>query len=622
MASGIDSQKLARYQIDKEIGYGPGTVIYLAQDLHTGKPVALKAIDTALYGNANKDKLMKEVILHQTVSSHPNIITIYDHFKVGNKIYIVMEYAPRGDLFKLLKYYKEILSDNQKRKLMLQICSAIEFIQSKNMLHRDIKPENILMDDEMNAKLCDFGWACNLDDVKSRYSNAGTFEYMSPECLRKEIQGKPADIWSLGILVYELYHGKEPFSGGSKEELLNVIYNGKAVFNADCPESAVDLFEKTVRYDPANRITIEEVLKHSFFDPIRNEVTATQRFTANNRQQAVRHSGYVSHSVGHKRQVFFGESEVVKPMVPPANKEISKLISQSTGHRIHGSQVESPPLSMAMQVAPSDSHVLLSQQQSYRQPDSPKTIPTSFNPPVRSLSAGLQRHTNNSSNLGYTGTPWLMNAHSNHQLERARVDPQTISPPKWLEYQPFKTFQDKPFKSFTTNTFFAPPSQTLLKPFTVESPPLSHSNMAASQIQSSSISPTKTDRNPLRLKKAASGRDREEPRKGSGIQMLDAPRFSKIGAMIQASNAKPADSPPITRTSFYQMQPLPIHVPAAQDVRLSPTTSDRRSKAPVKAVRMFEGYGHQRSFHDESTVDRVDQKVVYVDLDDDWLDKT
>src|SRR5688572_5560691 len=104
VTSGVESQKLNRYKLEKEVGYGPGTTIYFAQDLQTGKPVAMKVIDTSMYPVSGKEKLMKEVIYHQMVSSHPNIVAIYDHFKVGNRIYIVMEYAPKGDLFKLLKF--------------------------------------------------------------------------------------------------------------------------------------------------------------------------------------------------------------------------------------------------------------------------------------------------------------------------------------------------------------------------------------------------------------------------------------------------------------------------------------------------------------------------------------
>ena len=109
----------------------------------------------------------------------------------------------------------------------------------------------------MNAKLCDFGWAVHLDDYKSRFDGAGTFEYMSPECLRGQMQDQSADIWSLGILVYELYHGNEPFTGKTSQEILHSIYNTSAKFRADVPEDALDLFSQTVRYDSKMRISID-----------------------------------------------------------------------------------------------------------------------------------------------------------------------------------------------------------------------------------------------------------------------------------------------------------------------------------------------------------------------------
>lgn len=627
VASGIDSQKLSRYRLGKEIGYGPGTVIYLAQDIQTGKEVALKVINTSMYPVSGKEKLMKEVIYHQMVSGHPNIIAIYDHFKVGDSIYIVMEFAPNSDLFKLLKYSRASLDDHQKRKLLYQVCSAIQHIHSKNMLHRDIKPENILLDNQMNAKLCDFGWACHIDDVKSRYANAGTFEYMSPECLRQQLQGKPADIWSLGILAYELYHGKEPFSGKSKEELLNAIYNGKAIFNSDCPEDIVDVFEQTVRYEPGNRLTIDQLMNHHLFDSVRNEVQPFQRNAPVSRQNMVRHSGHVSHSVGYKRPQFFEETS--HPLNQPMNTDLSKVIAQSN------IQTQMSPMALShsqfeFRRPAAESQVVLSRQLPQRVPIAQRLVNAlTQESPIRSMSAGLTRQTS-TNNFFPPQTPVVISS-STRPKEISRVnssgfeiDLQTHSPSQWQDLTTFKTLQDRQFKTFTTNTFFAPPSQTLLKPFNsslTEGSEVSNREIISSQVQSGSNSPNKLDRNPLRLKKSISGR--EELKRGSAMQMLEAPRFSRTAAMINSINTKAQDSPPISRTSFSQA--LNQQVPAQNlgiDPRQSPTLSDRRSKAPIKAIRVFEHRGNQRSFHDESTIDKVDPRVDCFNIAFQWYHKT
>ena len=272
VTNGVESQKLAKYKILSKIGEGPGTTIQLAEDTRAGRKVALKVIDSKYYPISDKDKLMREVIYHQKVSSHPNIVSIYDHFKVGHNIYIEMQFASGGDLFNMMKKNFRQITDRTRRTLLYQVCSAIECIHQNGMIHRDIKPENVLLDEENNAKLCDFGWTCHMDDIKSRYQTAGTFEYMSPECLRGQLHGKPADIWSLGILTYELYHGVEPFPGQDKNEVLGRIYNTQPVFYDGVPDDVVDLFQNCVRYDPATRPSIEMLLKNRFFDSVRQNI--------------------------------------------------------------------------------------------------------------------------------------------------------------------------------------------------------------------------------------------------------------------------------------------------------------------------------------------------------------
>ena len=629
VASGIESQKLNRYKLGQEVGYGPGTIIYLAVDSQTGREVALKVIDTSMYPVSGKEKLMKEVIYHQMVSGHPSIVTIHDHFKMGNHIYIVMDYAPKGDLFKLIKLRREVLSDHQKRKLMYQICSAIEFMHSKNLIHRDIKPENILLDNQLNSKLCDFGWACHLDDVKSRYANAGTFEYMSPECLRQEIQNKPTDIWSLGILVYELYHGKEPFSGSSKDQILDSIYNGKAVFTSDCPDSAVEVFEQCVRYEPGNRITIEQLLQHSFFDPIRDEVKSMARSNENARQNLVRASSHISHSVGHKRPYFFENNSSHNSHLNQ-QKEVSRVISQSS-IIAPSNQVTTSHLQLGTRPALIENRVILNQQPQAKPPLVQKLVQVLHHtdPPLRSLSAGLTRPTVPSHVIMHPQSTW-MPAHQSGVIggkfksARPDIEHQDITPQRWGNILPFKTLSDKPFKSFTTNHFFTPPSQTLLRPF---NPPASQEviyNVAYSQtavqspdILSGSQSPVKSERMPLRLKKSVTGR--EDGKRGSAMQMLEAPRFSRGHLAMPTPIQKPIDTSPTLLSSSY----APHHQNYTQDkwaqsnlvqTKSNPVAVDRRAKAPVKAIRMVDNRGQHRSFHDESTIDRVDQRVIRVYL--------
>jgi len=96
-------------------------------------------------------------------------------------------------------------------KYFIQTVSAINFLHSNELVHRDIKPENLLLDEFNNIKLCDFGWCVRIEDDEQRKTFCGTYEYMAPEVINEEYYNKSIDIWSLGILLYELLHGYSPF---------------------------------------------------------------------------------------------------------------------------------------------------------------------------------------------------------------------------------------------------------------------------------------------------------------------------------------------------------------------------------------------------------------------------
>ena len=107
----------------------------------------------------------------------------------------------------------------------IQTCSAIQYLHSIDLVHRDLKPENLLIDELNNVKLCDFGWCVKLDE-NPRNTFCGTYEYMAPEVVKEEPYSKAIDVWSIGVLLYELLHGYSPFRARSKgPDLHKEIFN-------------------------------------------------------------------------------------------------------------------------------------------------------------------------------------------------------------------------------------------------------------------------------------------------------------------------------------------------------------------------------------------------------------
>ena len=200
---------------------------------------------------------------------HPYIVKYFGIFEDEHFIHIVMEYLKGHDLSKIisLKDYNDF-NENQMGQIIHQLLKALSFIHSKNIIHRDIKPENILFSDKRNIfslKLIDFGLATFSEQEKKI---VGTPMYMSPEM----IDGNGtyvSDIWSVGVVVYQMITGKLPFDGGEGddnqilyEHIKTKEYNKEKLNNVECSEDVKDFIDKALQKDIKKRMTVEEALNH------------------------------------------------------------------------------------------------------------------------------------------------------------------------------------------------------------------------------------------------------------------------------------------------------------------------------------------------------------------------
>lgn len=151
----------------------------------------------------------QEIKIHSQLD-HPNIIKLFKVFRESHYIHLLLEFAPNGSLFDYCRTNRS-LSDTQITFIFKSICEGINYLHSFNFLHRDLKPENILFGNDFTPKIADFGFACEIILDKPRRTVCGTREYFSPELYTHKDQCLQLDIWCLGILLYELTHGKTPF---------------------------------------------------------------------------------------------------------------------------------------------------------------------------------------------------------------------------------------------------------------------------------------------------------------------------------------------------------------------------------------------------------------------------
>src|SRR5262245_20581541 len=210
-----------RYRIVGLLGKGGMGEVYRADDLKLGQPVALKLLPESLAGNASSlERLYAEVRLSRQVS-HPNVCRVYDVGEADDQHFLTMEYVDGEDLASLLRRIGRLPHD-KALEIARQLCAGLTAAHDRGVLHRDLKPSNIMIDGRGRARVTDFGLAALGGEVTGREALAGTPAYMAPEQLAgREVTGR-SDIYSLGLVLYELFTGKPPFEARSIPELIRL----------------------------------------------------------------------------------------------------------------------------------------------------------------------------------------------------------------------------------------------------------------------------------------------------------------------------------------------------------------------------------------------------------------
>jgi len=260
-------KKIAKYEIIEQIGKGGMGIVYKAFDPLMEREVAIKVLAEQLFDQPEiKERFYREARSAGKLS-HENITIIHDLGEVEGKPYIVMEYLPGTDLKQIIKQ-KDKLSIRQKLDFSRQISKGLSFSHSKNIVHRDIKPENIRVLDDGKIKIMDFGIARPTTSTMTRTGmTMGTPHYMSPEQIRGEKVGHQSDIFSFGVLMYELFTYKLPFEGEDTTVIwYKIVHEQSAPFDEEAINhiSGIrDIILKCLQKDANKRYKqISEVTKY------------------------------------------------------------------------------------------------------------------------------------------------------------------------------------------------------------------------------------------------------------------------------------------------------------------------------------------------------------------------
>ncbi|ORX58819.1 kinase-like protein [Hesseltinella vesiculosa] len=197
------------FEVGKNIGTGKFGNVYVAREKATKQVVALKILIKQELLDAGIVPFVKREIEIHAHLQHPHILRMYGYFQDAAHLYLVLDYANQGSLYKKLESLGR-LEEDLAAKCIAQVVSALDYIHGLGVVHRDIKPENILVDKNGTLKLSDFGWAV-LDRQGRRKTFCGTLDYLPPEMVENRPHGPLVDVWAVGVLAYELVVGVPPF---------------------------------------------------------------------------------------------------------------------------------------------------------------------------------------------------------------------------------------------------------------------------------------------------------------------------------------------------------------------------------------------------------------------------
>ncbi|CAH8551344.1 unnamed protein product [Heterobilharzia americana] len=258
-----EEQYVGPYRLEKTLGKGQTGLVKMGVHCVTGKKVAVKIVNREKLSDSVLQKVEREIAIMKLIE-HPHVLGLYDVYENRRHLYLILEHVSGGELFDYL-VRKGRLAPKEARRFFKQIISALDFCHSHCICHRDLKPENLLLDDQLNIRVADFGMASLQPEGSLLETSCGSPHYACPEVIRGErYDGRMADVWSCGVILYALLVGALPFDDDNLRNLLEKVKKGvfhiPAFVSADCQS----LLRAMIEVDTRKRITLKEVLEHKW----------------------------------------------------------------------------------------------------------------------------------------------------------------------------------------------------------------------------------------------------------------------------------------------------------------------------------------------------------------------
>ncbi|XP_029161770.1 serine/threonine-protein kinase BRSK2 isoform X1 [Nylanderia fulva] len=254
-------QYVGPYRLEKTLGKGQTGLVKLGVHCVLGKKVAIKIINREKLSESVLMKVEREIAIMKLID-HPHVLGLSDVYENKKYLYLVLEHVSGGELFDYL-VKKGRLTPKEARRFFRQIISALDFCHSHSICHRDLKPENLLLDEKNNIKIADFGMASLQPAGSMLETSCGSPHYACPEVIRGEkYDGRKADVWSCGVILYALLVGALPFDDDNLRKLLEKVKRGLFYIPHFVPPECQNLLRGMIEVDPEKRLTLAEINKH------------------------------------------------------------------------------------------------------------------------------------------------------------------------------------------------------------------------------------------------------------------------------------------------------------------------------------------------------------------------
>lgn len=253
---------LANFDIGRPLGRGKFGNVYLAREKESKFVVALKVLFKQQIHESNVEHQVRREIEIQSHLRHPHILRLYGYFHDEARIYLILEYAPKGTLFKELQAQPlKRFEESQSAIYIKSLASALQYLHERDVIHRDIKPENLLLGHKGDLKIADFGWSVH-EPNSMRTTLCGTLDYLPPEMVQGKPHTKNVDLWSLGVLCYELLVGRAPFLATEYDDTYKKIIKVDYKLPDHVTKAAAHFISKLLVLNPQQRLPLDQVLMH------------------------------------------------------------------------------------------------------------------------------------------------------------------------------------------------------------------------------------------------------------------------------------------------------------------------------------------------------------------------